>query len=70
MEKQASLSWAIVGINLKKVSKRLAPSLQAVREGMIWLIPCLMLSAFALFLPVWVSSLPEAVTAGLLRFTT
>lgn len=27
----------------------LFPSLQAVREGMVWLIPCLMLSSFALF---------------------
>lgn len=60
MEKQASLSWAIVGINLKKVSKRLAPSLQAVREGMIWLIPCLMLSAFALFF----ASMGEFITGG------
>ncbi|MEF1283214.1 EAL domain-containing protein [Vibrio sp. M250220] len=25
------------------------PSLQAIREGMVWLIPCLMLSSFALF---------------------
>lgn len=24
-------------------------SLQAIRDGMIWLIPCLMLSSFALF---------------------
>ncbi|HAS6062973.1 TPA: PTS sugar transporter subunit IIC/EAL domain-containing protein [Vibrio vulnificus] len=60
MEKQASLSWTVVGINLKKVSKRLAPSLQAIREGMIWLIPCLMLSAFALFF----ASMGEFVGGG------
>ncbi|HAS6168662.1 TPA: EAL domain-containing protein [Vibrio vulnificus] len=60
MEKQASLSWTVVGINLKKVSKRLAPSLQAIREGMIWLIPCLMLSAFALFF----ASMGEFVSGG------
>ncbi|MER0305674.1 PTS sugar transporter subunit IIC/EAL domain-containing protein [Vibrio vulnificus] len=60
MEKQASLSWTVVGINLKKVSKRLSPSLQAIREGMIWLIPCLMLSAFALFF----ASMGEFVGGG------
>ncbi|HDY7660495.1 TPA: PTS sugar transporter subunit IIC/EAL domain-containing protein [Vibrio vulnificus] len=60
MEKQASLSWTVVGINLNKVSKRLAPSLQAIREGMIWLIPCLMLSAFALFF----ASMGEFVGGG------
>ncbi|ELK8309162.1 TPA: EAL domain-containing protein [Vibrio vulnificus] len=60
MEKQASLSWTVVGINLKKVSKRFAPSLQAIREGMIWLIPCLMLSAFALFF----ASMGEFVGGG------
>lgn len=27
----------------------LFPSLQAIREGMLWLIPCLMISSFALF---------------------
>ncbi|MFB9215169.1 PTS sugar transporter subunit IIC/EAL domain-containing protein [Vibrio sinaloensis] len=27
----------------------LFPSLQAIREGMVWLIPCLMISSFALF---------------------
>ncbi|NVC62286.1 EAL domain-containing protein [Vibrio sp. 05-20-BW147] len=49
MDKQTSLSVAAVGLNLRKLAKTLGPSLQAIREGMIWLIPCLMLSAFALF---------------------
>ena len=38
------------GISLDSiVTKYLLPSLQALREGMIWLLPCLMLSSFALF---------------------
>ncbi len=40
-------------------------SLQAIRDGMIWLIPCLMLSSFALFLPVSVSLRQETERLGL-----
>lgn len=38
------------GISHRSIVHRFfVPSLQAVREGMVWLIPCLMLSSFALF---------------------
>lgn len=37
-------------VSIRAVFQRyLFPSLQAIREGMVWLIPCLMLSSFALF---------------------
>ncbi|EJL6399820.1 PTS sugar transporter subunit IIC/EAL domain-containing protein [Vibrio navarrensis] len=49
MHKQAAAPLYWLGAGLKKLFKSLSLSLLAVREGMIWLIPCLMLSAFALF---------------------
>ncbi|WP_394128306.1 PTS sugar transporter subunit IIC/EAL domain-containing protein [Vibrio hepatarius] len=40
----------LIGISNRSIVHRLfVPSLQAIREGMVWLIPCLMLSSFALF---------------------
>lgn len=36
------------------------PSLQAIREGMVWLVPCLMLSSFALFF----ASIGEFILGG------
>ncbi|WP_295890860.1 EAL domain-containing protein [uncultured Vibrio sp.] len=41
------------------VRKHLSMSLQALREGMVWLIPCLMISSFSLFL----ASLGEFLTS-------
>lgn len=42
----ATATWG----SIERVTlKFIVPSLQALREGMIWLLPCLMLSSFALF---------------------
>ncbi|WP_334472599.1 PTS sugar transporter subunit IIC/EAL domain-containing protein [Vibrio sp. 16] len=36
-------------ITSSHIRRYIVPSLQAIREGMLWLIPCLMISSFALF---------------------
>ncbi|WP_394144724.1 PTS sugar transporter subunit IIC/EAL domain-containing protein [Vibrio atypicus] len=36
-------------ITIASIGQAIMPSLQAIREGMVWLIPCLMISSFALF---------------------
>jgi lactose/cellobiose-specific phosphotransferase system IIC component len=35
-------------IALKRIQSHVIPSLHAIREGMVWLIPCLLMSSFAL----------------------
>ncbi|KAA3492662.1 PTS sugar transporter subunit IIC, partial [Vibrio mimicus] len=41
---------AIKKVELAKVSQYLVSAMHSIREGMVWLIPCLMISSFILFI--------------------
>ncbi|ENM3902696.1 PTS sugar transporter subunit IIC, partial [Vibrio cholerae] len=45
---------------LTKVSQYLVSAMHSIREGMVWLIPCLMISSFVLF----IASMGELFSGG------
>lgn len=47
-------------IELANISQYLVSSMHSIREGMVWLIPCLMISSFVLF----IASMGELFSGG------